>query len=762
MAVHEVDVFSLTDIGEIQQAYAQIHLHEQKLNNELDAILESQPRLDAKMNTLQNVIPNLQLVMRDAQHLHTMISNTSDLAEKVSSKVRLLDLVKNRVQETIKRVDDILDLKACVDGVQTALNTEHYEQAAAHIHRYLNLDAEVLKEITGDSKEGSDLAGAFALLHEAETKLKRIVHDKFEAAIQNGDRNSVERFFKIFPLLGQHQVGLEKYAKYLCSQIAAHCQKNLDLAVAAKESDRHANVVFANSLTLLFENIARMVEEHQPFVETYYGPGKMFILLQSMQAECDKQANQIVDQFLKKRQFKEKFKSVQSSQTLKSSSAHLERYDPRELDVVLREVVIMNSRAEMYLKFIEKRISDDMENIPEMERTEELLGIQDKVISNCDLSRRMQELIGNYIFMEEYFMRETVMKAVKMDVSEGGDDEAVTSSMVDDVFFIVQKAVRRALSSSSVDGTCAMLNHACIFDELRGVSSGDETLCRMFDISSQTKSFLKEKLRMQILSSFLSFIFASLDLSGMLQGKIQVGYSSTAENAAARKAFLVTLNNLEVSSDNIQKLKKDLEIECDRNLALGEPAKLKLESCLADFMNTSNIFKDLLQGGVYQLCSTAVIPRLKPLIDGFNSTSHNISEEEFAFYEVNDPFVQNFITSLDSMLTSFKDPLTPTNYDSLVSMATTEITNQLEASVMKASFNRLGGLQFDKELRSLVGYLTAVTQWTIRDKFARLTQIATILNLEKVGEIMDYWGANSGPMTWRLTPAEVRQVLSLR
>ena len=30
------------------------------------------------------------------------------------------------------------------------------------------------------------------------------------------------------------------------------------------------------------------------------------------------------------------------------------------------------------------------------------------------------------------------------------------------------------------------------FGELRGVSSGDETLCRMFDISSQTKSFLKD------------------------------------------------------------------------------------------------------------------------------------------------------------------------------------------------------------------------------------------------------------------------------
>ena len=45
---------------------------------------------------------------------------------------------------------------------------------------------------------------------------------------------------------------------------------------------------------------------------------------------------------------------------------------------------------------------------------------------------------------------------------------------------------------------------------------------------------------------------------------------------------------------------------------------------------------------------------------------------------------------------------------------------------------QLGGLQFDKELRALVGYLTNITEWTVRDKFARLTQIATILNLEKV------------------------------
>ena len=36
-----------------------------------------------------------------------------------------------------------------------------------------------------------------------------------------------------------------------------------------------------------------------------------------------------------------------------------------------------------------------------------------------------------------------------------------------------------------------------IFDELRRVSYGDEILCRMLDITSQTKWFSKEKLGMQ-------------------------------------------------------------------------------------------------------------------------------------------------------------------------------------------------------------------------------------------------------------------------
>ncbi|RUS75451.1 hypothetical protein EGW08_016774 [Elysia chlorotica] len=106
--------------------------------------------------------------------------------------------------------------------------------------------------------------------------------------------------------------------------------------------------------------------------------------------------------------------------------------------------------------------------------------------------------------------------------------------------------------------------------------------------------------------------------------------------------------------------------------------------------------------------------------------------------------------------------MTSANYDRFAMAMSGEITQQLEKAVTKTVFNRLGGLQFDRELRALVGYMSSVTTWTVRDKFARLTQMATILNLERVSEIMDYWGQNSGPLTWRLTPTEVRQILALR
>lgn len=61
------------------------------------------------------------------------------------------------------------------------------------------------------------------------------------------------------------------------------------------------------------------------------------------------------------------------------------------------------------------------------------------MVKNSELAHGMQELLGAYLALERYFLEESVNKAVGMDTL---DQDQQTSSMVDDVFYIVKKCVR--------------------------------------------------------------------------------------------------------------------------------------------------------------------------------------------------------------------------------------------------------------------------------------------------------------------------------
>ncbi|XP_069029675.1 conserved oligomeric Golgi complex subunit 4 isoform X2 [Embiotoca jacksoni] len=714
-----------------------------EVDAELDRLVGQEGAIHTKMLALQRMGPNLQLIGGDASQLSGMITFTCSLAENVSRKVRQLDLAKTRLYNVIQRADDILDLKFCTDGVQTALRNEDYEQAAAHIHRYLSLDQSVI-ELSRQGEESSAVDASLVMLQEAEKKLKVIVAEKLDEAVAAVDLAQVERFFKIFPLLGLHQQGLTRFGQYLCSQLASKAEENLLLATGGDLGEKRALLVFADTLTLLLEGIARVVETHQPIVETYYGPGHLYTLITHLQQECDQQAQKIVDKFIQQRGYHSKFQIVQSSMM---KSVPGEGIEPRELDPVLTEVTLMNARAELYLRFLRRRMMADFEVGDAQSITQEHQQNVEKLLKHCLLSRTMQELIGYYVPMEEYYMRESVNKAVAMDTYEKGQ---LTSSMVDDCFYIVKKCISRALSSSSIDCLCAMINHANSV------------------LESDFREVLYNKLRQGFPATTLQDIqrgvssAVSLMQSSLQQGKFNTLGIESAEHAKA--AFLVTLNNVEVCSENITTLKRNLENDCSKLFSQGTASgeQAKIESCLSDLVSTSTKFKDLLQEGLTELNTTAIKPQVKPWISSFLSISHNIEEEEFNDYEANDPWVQQLIVNLEQLMAEFKTALSPVIYDTLTSLMTSLISIAMEKTVLKCSFSRLGGLQFDKELRSLVAYLTTVTTWTIRDKFARLTQMATILNLERVTEILDYWGPNSGPLTWRLTPAEVRQVLALR
>lgn len=67
---------------------------------------------------------------------------------------------------------------------------------------------------------GSNVDASLLMLQEAEQKLRVIVAEKLDEAVAAVDLAQVERFFKIFPLLGLHQQGLARFGQYLCSQVS--------------------------------------------------------------------------------------------------------------------------------------------------------------------------------------------------------------------------------------------------------------------------------------------------------------------------------------------------------------------------------------------------------------------------------------------------------------------------------------------------------------------------------------------------------------
>lgn len=186
-----------------------------------------------------------------------------------------------------------------------------------------------------------------------------------------------------------------------------------------------------------------------------------------------------------------------------------------------------------------------------------------------------------------------------------------------------------------------------------------------------------------------------------------------------------------------------------------------MKSCLSELGDISSIFKRLLNSGLEQLLSS-IAPRIRPVLDTVATVSYELTDAEYAENEVNDPWAQNLLHTIDSTLSWLQPYMTTSNYDSLIHLVIDFVVKRLEVIMMQKRFSQLGGLQLDKEVRGLINHFSEMSQRPVRDKFSRLSQVATILNFEKVSEIMDFWGDNSGHLTWLLTPAEVRRVLGLR
>lgn len=247
-------------------------------------------------------------------------------------------------------------MEYCAQGVQTAINNEEYEIGAGHIHRFLTIDQNLLKRTAADVKKASGILKSVHTLQDASTQLRAIVKHRFDEAIRNNDLPSIERFFKIYPLIGMHEEGIREFCVYLSTKLQDTAQKNISTALNTSIADERYNVIYADTLTLLFEGLARIIDSQHPSIESYYGPGRLLSAITILQSECDKQCQRIMIEMNRNRQVNKKLALINDVNT-SGSSSKLERIDPKDLDVLIGEMTIMHARTELYLKYIRRKVN---------------------------------------------------------------------------------------------------------------------------------------------------------------------------------------------------------------------------------------------------------------------------------------------------------------------------------------------------------------------------------------------------------------------
>uniref|UniRef100_A0A182QER7 Conserved oligomeric Golgi complex subunit 4 n=1 Tax=Anopheles farauti TaxID=69004 RepID=A0A182QER7_9DIPT len=735
----------------IEDVCQRISEKEQQIDTRLEEILSQQCQLEAKMRNIGVALSGLNVVSDKSRHLSEMINHTATLAESVSAKVRRLDEARSRVSECQQRVHDLIDLQLCSQGVMSSIREEDFEQGAAHVNRFLSMDKTLLQK-TADDVSGSitSVSQAVSTLEQATVQIQQMINQKFDEAVKRDDLASVERFFKIFPLLGMHDEGLEKFMTYICGKLQAKAAKELRSSMDIAKAEKRTAVAYADTLTILLENIARVIEVNQAIIENCYGPGRLVQICRILQRECDDEVTKCVQEFNRNRQTARRIAQIndyiKNSGSSGSAMGHyrkasgggsVDKLNAKDIDSLIGEITIMHSRAELYVKFIKRRCANDLEksSLTQEAKQERLVELQ-TLLQKSRLNTQMQELLSTYLLFERYFMEESVLKAIGLDNLDEGQQ---CSSMLDDVFFIVRKCIRRSNGTQSLDGVCAVINNAA---------------------SCLEEDFLKA-LKAPLKAGYPTGYIDLAQAYNAFQSSIQQGRLQTSDSDQARGRFIAALNNADMSTEFIETLWKMMTEETAITFpAMSVREKEKLDSCLGGLKSVGDSLKALVDFGFQQLRSSAIKPRLHPWVDQFLTHNHNLTEEELATYEASETFVQFLIVQIDGLLNSFKLALTPRNYDALVSIVTTEITTRMERAIKKTTFNRMGGLVLDQEIRALASFLTGATSWSVRDKLAKLLQMGTILNLESVAELPEYWESSSA--SWRLTANEARSILALR
>ena len=666
------------------------------------------------------------LVEERVEGLCERLDESAGLAGRVSARVRELDRAQGRVRDTLRRLDALTERASALEGVKAALASEDFEEATRLVRVFREIEA------GGAAGAEDDKAGSMAI---EVRQLEERVRLRMREAEESGDSDQLLRFAALWGPLGKPDEGRAALAAVATRRSTKAAEKAWDGLLGEVAAHEERGGAKPPDFCTAFAVILRSSAAAAAAAGNAAGQGAVAAMTTAAYEASEARAAGILQRFGEHRALVRLAQDVSGPRVGPDGGPARQLPDPRALEGTLQELLLMIARGEEYLGWVEDRLKGATAEADGDQGSADLLsGLRSK-----SLNTALGELQGFYCLLERCYLERSIAKAAAMDKLPA---EGLTSSLVDDAFYLLLKCARRAAASRSPQCLCNVLSN---INQI---------------LVSDVKAAVQRRLRgsVQRLLSGLSAEDAEMDAGPGRAGagggeRGRIGQRGVGEAAAA-------LNNLDVCSEYIQKLRRELERTAQAT-PYAAPDKDRIRSCLGDLGKTAGDYRAL-SSSALEAVARGIVPRLRSNLDILTGISYELSETDYSAYEAEDPWAQRVLASLEECSAQLQPLLTQANYDSVVHLIIDAIVGRIEAVLMQKRFNQLGALQLDKEVRGLVSQTSSLTERTVRDKFARLSHISTALNLDNPAEILDYWGENAGTMNWRLTGREVKQVLRLR
>ncbi|KAJ7694072.1 COG4 transport protein-domain-containing protein [Mycena rosella] len=728
---------SLTNLADILSSISEFQSEETQLSNSLSHLLSARDPIVASLARLQALVPHLDDLQNEATLLSATVSSTAQTAERVGGRVRSLDEEMRRVREAGDRVGQVMELKTSLAALQSSIETQDWESATRHCARAMSLPLQVISghfAETAVPTSDSHLPPA-ETLQAAREHLLAIFRQQFEQASRSRDSTTTSRFFKLFPAIGWEAEGLQAYASFVVDLVRVRAP------ASAKTS---SPLYYITALTALFESIALIVDQHQPVVEKYYGRGKMQKVVERLLEECDRVVKGLIEGWEEERSIKRKISDVAENPPLTMISATNSRrqapstaveedvVDPREIDKVLSEVAGMAGRWNLFKKFLSESLrgsAKEADDIPDPSSSAPEQGSPEVSTLEATTSHCLFEdiLVARYIPLELWYTRTTIDRAHRLS-SPDTSQSPVTTTTPDDVFYILKSVLSRLLSTGSVKTVEKM------FEQLRDIMDRDYI------------GVIKKK---------LDDVYRTSGSSGPNAR----GDKAEREN---RAAFIILLNDLDLSSSHLERLTRDLVMNPTINQHFLEIQQPLVKNYITGFSTLVAKFRSALRSGVEQLFNQLMRPKLRNLItDVYKDVSYVLDDDSYSAAEYQDVVRKRFIKAWEGLVDGYKDTFTESNYRLFFSLALDVLLRPWEKFMMGFKFTELGAIRFDRDLRSITTYLSSQTAFgDAREKFLRLQQLSTILNLDNEEDVDEFY--NGSGITWKLSAQEARAIAALK